>query len=94
MTLPLANTTSAPHPARSRYTTVGDETAQTAELKANGVPGMRDPRTANRDWTIPKEQIRHRVAAVTCGSTKLYGTAQWVASETEAVHRNCRSPAS
>jgi len=70
MRLPLANTTSAPHPARSRYKTVGVEMAQSAELKANGVPGTRAPRTANRNWTIPTEQTRHRVAAVTCRSTE------------------------
>jgi len=70
MTLPRANTTSAPHPARSRYTTGGDESAHTADLKANGVPGTRAPGTANRNWTIPTEQIRHKVAAVTCRSTE------------------------
>jgi len=44
--------------------------AHTAELKANGVPGTQAPRTANRNWTIPTEHIRHRVAAVTCRSTE------------------------
>jgi len=70
MTLPRANTTSAPHSARSRYTTAGGETAHTAELKANGVLGTRAPGTANRNWMIPTEQIRHKVAVVTCRSTK------------------------
>jgi len=70
MTLPRANTTSAPHPPWSRYTTGGDDMEHTAELKANGVAGTQAPRTANRNWTIPTEHIRHRVAAVTCRSTE------------------------